>query len=134
MGGDVTTAQTAATEAAAKHKGCRKSQKSWSDYKNLALAAGNCPGAGDMTTMHAIFQAHKTVFSAMTLAETQAQEYSNLVPVGVVRECDQDQNDYEDKYCLWRAARYYACTGLESCITQVDLVGLKASLGVRGNN
>jgi len=134
LSGDVTAAQAAATEAKAKHAGCRKSEKSWNNYRTLSLATASCPGAPDLSTVHEIFQAHENVFAAMTLAKTQATEYSSLAPVGQKRACDLDQTDYEDKYCLWRGSRYYACSGLEGCITQVGLANLKSSLAIRANN
>merc|ERR1719162_1003854 len=70
----------------------------------------------------------------MNLAKTQAQDYANLAEVGSKRECNTDQLDYEDKWCEWRDGRGWACAGLEGCIAQVDLAGLREGLLVRSSN
>jgi len=132
--GAVTAVSTAVTLTKNKHKGCRKSEKSWNDYKDLALST--CAGASDFATdrVHEIYSHHETLAAAMNLAKTQAQDYANLAEVGSKRECNSDQLDYENKWCEWRDDRGWACAGLEGCIAQVDLAGLKSSLLVRSSN
>lgn len=122
------------TKTKNKHKACRKSLRSWTDYKNEAIRTESCAGASDLTTEHDIYAQHQILFAKMTLAETQAQEYASLEEVGTKRACDVDQSEYENKWCEWRDARGSACEGLKSCIDQVNLVGLKGSLLVRASN
>jgi hypothetical protein len=134
VNGDITVALGVLTSAKNKHKGCRLSERSWLDYKKLALDPDSNVDDSHVWVVHETYDGHTTMFSAMTLAEEQAQAYSDLDPVGRMRACDMDQLEYEHSFCLWRAERVYACSGLERCINQVGLKKIKEYITHRSRN
>jgi len=128
------TAASLATTTKNKHEACRQSEKSWNDYRQLSLSETSCAHADTFPSVHGIYSHHETLFEAMELAKSQALTYANLAEVDSKRPCDSDQMDYENKWCAWRDARRYSCEGLESCIEQVDLAGLKNTFLVHSAN
>jgi len=132
-GGDVANAFAELERWRAKHQACRASQRSWMTYKNTAISSDSCPVASDINPTHEVLDIHVILAGLVGAAQAQAQVYDLTDPHGK-RECPLDQARFEDHFCSWRAAHFYACAAAQDCIAQTGLSALRDALLIRAGN
>lgn len=118
--GDVATFKQAHHVASGRHKACRKSERSWYDFKakmKLCLDETN--------HLHHVPDQCDTDEGMCTLKEqarSDAVSYSNLLTPGEsTLDCDSEQQAKEERFCEYKVAKEGACAGLKGCINLVDL-------------
>jgi len=121
-------------DAKQKHKKCRKFEKHWSAYTSLSLASDACPSGADLQPFGNFYHNHELLCEAMEAAKYHKKQYNDSPPAGIVQECDLEQRNYENKYCMWRVPEFYICNGLEECLAQIGLSAFKESLRTRLTN
>ena len=132
-GGDVATAAAELARWRAKHQACRSSERAWRTYKTTAISPPSCASESDISTSHVVLAAHVTLAAFVGAAQTRAQAYDLTDPAGT-RECPLDQEQFEDHFCAWRAAHFYACAASQDCIAQTGLTALRHELLIRSGN
>jgi len=132
-GGDVATAAAELAIWRAKHQSCRSSERAWLTYKTTAISPPSCASESDISDSHVVLAAHVTLAALVGAAQTQAQAYDLTDPAGT-RECPLDQTQFEDHFCAWRAAHFYACAASQDCIAQTGLSALRNELLIRSDN
>lgn len=132
--GDVSTAWALVVETKKKHKSCRKSEKSWWDYKNFRVVADSCLNSGDISSLHVLAARDVQLLAKLNAVQTNAQEYRDLPATGTSDACSTDQVRFENSYCAWHQEKYKTCTDLESCVALVDLASAKTKYNGRQDN
>merc|ERR1719223_2699695 len=137
-GGDVANAEAELAIWRAKHQACRSSQRAWLTYKTTAISPPigppSCVSDSDISTSHVVLDAHVILAAHVGAAQSQAQAYALTAPSGTTRECPLDQEQFEDHFCAWRSAHYYACAAAQDCIAQTGLTALRNELLTRSVN
>merc|ERR1719503_136765 len=132
-GGDVANAEAELAIWRAKHQACRSSERAWLTYKTTAISPPSCASESDISTSHQVLEAHVILAALVGAAQTRAQTYDLTDPTGT-RECPLDQSLFEDHFCAWRAAHYYACAASQDCVAQTGLTVLRDELLIRAVN
>merc|ERR1719503_195250 len=132
-GGDVANAEAELAIWRAKHQACRSSERAWLTYKTTAISPPSCASESDISTSHQVLEAHVILAALVGAAQTQAQAYDLTDPSGT-RECPLDQAQFEDHFCAWRSAHYYACAASQDCVAQTGLTVLRDELLIRAVN
>jgi len=132
-GGDVANAAAELAISRAKHQACRSSERAWLTYKTTAISPPSCASESEISTSHHVLAAHVTLAALVGAAQTRAQAYDLTEPAGT-RECPLDQTQFEDHFCTWRAAHFYACAASQDCIALTGLTALRDELLMRSDN
>jgi len=132
-GGDVATAAAEMARWRTKHQACRSSERAWLTYKTTAISSSSCASDSDVSTVHEVFAAHVTLAGLVDAAQTRAVAYDLTDPTGT-RDCALDQTQFEDHFCTWRSAHYYACAATQDCTAQTGLSGMRDEMLIRSDN
>jgi len=123
--GDVVLGERVMHQARLKHQACRRSEKAWNTFHAMSYS----PPAD--LAVHNVDEAATTFCEALSNAQSLAQTYNGLVPVGK-HDCLTDQTSFEWSACTWEAKANEACNAYNTCTAAMGLQDLRNRLLVDG--